>query len=167
MGRTALYSRNDFTEEVTGFKVFKVSNEPSSRIIGAPVENGMVVFDNKVIDPARVVVSGQICIVEDFSGNRFGDSMKARSEIIRMFNSRQVGSSAGNTDKLFSVSDGDECFDNLMLESYKKTREATKYDLAEYELVFKKVMFVQKYNAGLVGEHSDVRNNGYQKGVSA
>lgn len=151
MGRAAVYMDNSFNNELMGLKSMRVQIVPSARIIGAPVETGVTSFDNKVIDPTKVIVRG-IVTMDDF------DSESAISGIREMMENRDF--------MFYSVSNGQDCVDNLIMESAPSTRDSDRYDFIEYELVFKKALLVQS-SATSAGENSDFQNNGYSAGVTS
>ena len=150
MGRAALYSDGGFGSELVGLKVMEVNYIPSSRVIGAPVESGVVVFDTKVIDPARVVVIAEIEI-----GSTSG--IAAKSAIKAMLNNTES--------EFYSASNGDDCYGNLILETYSEKRTAGKYDLLSYELTCKQAM-VRHQTSAMTGDDSDYQDNGFTEGRS-
>ena len=97
MGKAAVYMDNEFGGELTGLKSMRVQIMPSARIIGAPVETGVTSFDNKVIDPTKVIVRG-IVTMDD------GGSASAISGIKTMMANRDF--------MFYSVSNGQDCGDN-------------------------------------------------------
>lgn len=149
MEKAAVYSDNYFRDEVEGLSALRIQIIPSSRIIGAPVESGEVSFDNKVIDPTKVVVRGNVVI-----GSEWSDY--AVQTIKRMMENRDY--------QFYSVCDGKQFMDNLILESAPSTRETDEFDYLKYELTFKQARIVQKTNEGS-GEHSDILRSGFSSGV--
>lgn len=149
MEKAAVYSDNYFRDEVEGLSALRIQIIPSSRIIGAPVESGEVSFDNKVIDPSKVVVRGNVVI-----GSEWSDY--AVQTIKRMMENRDY--------QFYSVCDGKQFMDNLILESAPSTREADEFDYLKYELTFKQARIVQKTNEGS-GEHSNILRGGFSSGV--
>lgn len=132
-----------------GLKSMKIQILPSSRIISAPVENGVSSLDNKVIDPTKVIVRGIVTMDSE-------DSQRAISGIREMMANRDF--------VFYSVTNGQDCANDLVLESAPSTRDADRYDFIEYELVFKQARLVQG-SATSAGENSDFQNNGYSSGV--
>lgn len=149
MGRAAVYTDNDFGSELVGLKSMSVKIIPSSKIIGAPVETGVTSFDNKVLEPTKVVVKGIVTI---------GDptSMHAMNSIDQMADNRDFS--------FYSATDGQNCVNNLILESAPSTRDSNRFDFIEYELIFKEALLVQG-SPESSGENSDFQNNGYSAGV--
>ena len=98
--RAAVYSDGSFGGEITGLKVTNVKFIPSSRIISAPVESGVESFDNKVIEPAKVVVTGSVMMGTE-------GASAAISTIKQMLANRKF--------EFYSVSNGEDCYDNLIL----------------------------------------------------
>lgn len=64
-----IYSDNNFGSKIDIFKSTKVKVEKRSRVIKAPVENGQQSFDNKVIDPIIIRVTGVIDCTDPNSDN--------------------------------------------------------------------------------------------------
>lgn len=149
MARAGVYTDNSFGGEVLGLKSIRVQIFPSSRIIGAPVETGQISFDNKVIDPTKVVVRGIVTMDDE-------QSSSAIASIKTMMANRDF--------EFYSVRNGQDCANNLILESAQSIRDSDKYDSIEYELVFKQAMLNERDN-GASGENSDTQNNGYSEGV--
>ena len=151
MGKAAVYMDNEFGGELTGLKSMRVQIMPSARIIGAPVETGVTSFDNKVIDPTKVIVRG-IVTMDD------GGSASAISGIKTMMANRDF--------MFYSVSNGQDCIDKLIMESAPSTRDSDRYDFIEYELVFKQARLVQSSTTS-AGDNSDFQDNGYSAGVTS
>lgn len=151
MGRAAVYTDNSFGGELIGLKSVMVKIIPSARIIGAPVETGVTSFDNKVIDPMKVIVTGVVVMDDDQSAG-------AISGIKEMMANRDFN--------FYSVSNGQDCVNNLIMESASSTRESARYDFIEYELVFKQAMLIQSSSVS-AGDNSDFQNNGYSSGVAS
>ena len=149
MDTAAVFSDNEFGSAILGLNSLRIQIAPSSRIIGAPVESGEVSFDNKVIDPVKVVVRGNVVI----------DSEYAESAI------QTINLMMANRDfRFYSVCDGKQYVNNLILESAPSTREVDEYDYLKYELTFKQARVVQKTNEG-AGENADFQKNGFSSGV--
>ena len=146
--RAAVYSDGSFGGEITGLKVTNVKFIPSSRIISAPVESGVESFDNKVIEPAKVIVTGSIMMGME-------GASAAISTIKLMLANRKF--------EFYSVSNGEDCYDNLILESCPSTRDSEKYDLIVYELTFKQALLIQG-DGGASGDNSNFQNNGFTSG---
>lgn len=151
MGKAAVYMDNAFGSELTGLKSMRVQIMPSARIIGAPVETGVTSFDNKVIDPTKVIVRGIVTMDDDGSAS-------AISGIKTMMANREF--------MFYSVSNGQDCIDNLIMESAPSTRDSDRYDFIEYELVFKQARLVQSSTTS-AGDNSDFQDNGYSAGVTS
>lgn len=146
--RAAVYANEGFGAEVTGLKVTNVKFIPSARIISAPVESGQESFDNKVIDPAKIVVTGSVMMGTE-------GASAAISTIKQMLANRKF--------EFYSVSNGEDCYDKLILESCPSTRDSEKYDLIVYELTFKQALVIQG-SGGASGDNSNFQNNGYSSG---
>lgn len=151
MGRAAVYTDNDFGTELVGLKSMSVKIIPSAKIIGAPVETGVTSFDNKVLEPTKVIVNGIVTI-------GVPGSMHAMNSIDQMMDNRDFS--------FYSATDGQNCISNLIMESAQSTRENNRFDFIEYELVFKEALLVQS-SPESSGENSDFQNNGYSAGVGS
>ena len=64
----------------------------------------------------------------------------------------------------YSVCDGANLINFLMLESAQSSREKDEYDFIKYELTFKQMRIVQTTNEGS-GENSDIMRSGFSNGV--
>lgn len=150
MEKAAVYEDNSFGREVEGLSALRIQIIPSSRIIGAPVESGEVSVDNKVIDPTKVIVRANVVIDSKYCN-------RAIYAIKDMMANREY--------RFYSVCDGKQFVNNLILESAPSTRETEEFDYIKYELTFKEARIVQKTNAGS-GEHSDFLRGGFSMGVA-
>ena len=145
----AIYDMNG--KEIKYFHVFKVDVAYTANVIGSPVETGQTSFDDKVIMPRQVTVSGKIVISGD------GTGATAISQITEMFQSRDF--------KFCSVSNGVRKYNNLILKSVPMTRESDLYDWVSVELVFVEAMLVQAKNRkSTKSENADARALGHQSG---
>lgn len=127
------FVRNADGNPIRGLHCMKVVVNRHSNVIGAPIETGQTSFDNKVILPMEVTVTAIICLNEDddFSGYS-GEAMTAVNEMI-----------ASREFKFYSVIDGDDVYDNLILKECPATRSSSEPDFLEYELKFVEAMLIQ------------------------
>lgn len=140
---------------VAGFSVNSVKQVLKARVISAPVETGAKSFDNKVLDPYELIVSGEVVIDDD------GKYKKTLDTLRQMYANRSFS--------FYSASDGVNFYENLIMTECPIEREAQKYDLLQIEIKFVNAMLVQAKSAKSAnGENSNTRNYGYVAGkVSA
>lgn len=142
-----IYSDNNFGSKIDIFKSTKVKVEKRSRVIKAPVENGLQSFDNKVIDPIVIRVTGVIDCTDPNSDN-------ALNVIDKMFFNRDF--------EFYSVSSKDGSYDNLILQDAPRDEDSDRPDWAVFELVFVEAMLIQ--GGGIKsanGENGAVSNGGF------
>lgn len=136
---------------VTGFSINSVKQVLKARVISAPVETGAKSFDNKVLDPYELIVSGEVVIDDDDKYRKTIDTLK------QMYANRSFS--------FYSVSDGVNFYENLIMTECPIEREVQKYDLLQIELKFVNAMLVQAKSAKSAnGENSNTRNYGYVTG---
>lgn len=111
---------------VTGFNVTGIRVVRSAKVIAAPIESGQESFDNKVIQPLKVVVTGTV-LVSDETG--------AESTIAEMFASRAF--------KFYAIREEDRIYQKMILESCPYDRVTTTPDFKVYELTFVEAMLIQ------------------------
>lgn len=150
--RAAVYLDNNFSNELTGFKVMKVQVTDNSRVIGAPVESGQTSFDNKVIDPMKVVVNGIIVI------DSSGEYKTTINKLKKMADNRNF--------EFYSVTDGMNQINNLILQTMPTIRDPDRFDFVQVEIVFVEALLVQSSTGKSENsENSDFRSNGNTQGV--
>lgn len=138
-------------EELKGLKSMKVQIVKSARVIGAPVESGQTSFDNKVLDPTKVIVTGVIVIDRE---GKFRETLKTLNS---MWASRAW--------KFYFASDGFNSQGNLILQTFPTTRDVEKFDWISVELTFVERMLVQKDNKTASSEDTNCKNIGYVQGT--
>jgi hypothetical protein len=116
-----------------GFSVDNVKCIYSAKVIGAPVETGQESFDNKVIEPYRVIVTGHL-VIDDESG--YQTTLKKLKEIL---NDRKF--------RFYSVSDGASFYERLILTELPVERSVDAYDFYSIELTFVQAMLIQSNSA--------------------
>ena len=125
---SGVFTDNDWSNAIKGFNVMSVSGTRNARVIGAPVETGQVAFDNKVIDPLRVTVRG---IIETNSLN----TQMALLELDEMIENRKFS--------FYSVCDGENFYNNLILQEFPAIRDVKQVDFIQITLTFVEAMLVQ------------------------
>lgn len=152
----AIFMDNEFGTYVLGFNIFSVERRRISRVIGAPIETGQMSFDNKVIDPFKVIVIGKIVGYDQ-------DAVTAKTWIEEMYQNREF--------EFYSVSDGENTYSDLILESVIEKKHVEAVDFLEVELTYTQAMLIQstelngKNPSTSNDENSDFRSTGYQKGA--
>ena len=153
MPRAAIYSDNDWNDEVKGFDLFSVKIHYGSDVIEAPVETGTESFDNKVIKPTKVHVVGKITIGKD----GWQDAVRAIETMM-----------ANRNYEFYSVCDGCDYAKNLILKNCPIERNPEKFDFINVELEFVEALLIQKDNGERIprnSENTNSRDNGYVNGV--
>lgn len=111
---------------IEGFNVMKIRVNRTAKVISAPIESGQESFDNKVIQPLEVVVTGNI-LVSDETG--------AESTIAEMFASRAF--------KFYAIREEDRIYQKMVLKACPYDRETSTPDFKVYELTFVEAMLIQ------------------------
>lgn len=156
--RAAIYKDNNCGSAIGGFSVDSVECIDESRIIGAPVETGAISFDNKVIDPYTVVVTGHI--VDAFGDYENNSPGEAKNDIYEMFLNRDF--------KFYSVSDNADEYVDLILERVRQTKSASHPDWKSYELRYKQAMLIQKsFESANMSPRNAENSNTRSTGVAA
>lgn len=127
-----IFKDNDWGSIVKGFNVMRISATRNARVIAAPVETGQMSFDNKVVDPLRVSVEGIIEIEPDGAW----ESTKAVGDINKMLADRSFN--------FYSVSDGENFYNNLILQECPAIRDVKQVDFLVFTLTFVEALLVQK-----------------------
>lgn len=141
-------------DTVDGISIESVKPIYKARVIGAPVETGQTSFDNKVIDPYEVIVTGTIEIDAD------GYWRKTVSELKEMFQNRDFS--------FYSVSDGVNYYEDLIMTELPFTRDVEKFDWYTFDIKFTQAMLVQSSQSkARNAENSDTRNLGYTSPVTS
>lgn len=147
-----VFSSNKSSNPIKGFSVDKVRQVLKARVIAAPVETGQQSFDNKVLDPYDVIVEG--CVVIDDEGQW----KKTIDTLEKMYANRDF--------EFYSVSDGVNYYENLILTELPIERDCSRYDIISIEMKFVQAMLVQKQEQKKPAnsEDSSTRNLGYANG---
>ena len=155
MGIACIYERTpDGGVEEVALHIFKVRTQPTSKIISAPVEDGIEVPDMKVRMPKVIVVT---CTVVNETRNRITASAVIE-EINRMYEEREL--------HFYHIHDGIEDHpEDFILQDSPHERNVGEFDFLNYELTFKEVMRIsgKQQKKPSNAENTDSRDWGYQK----
>lgn len=134
---------------VTGNRAYymRASVNPRSRLISHPVESGGQIFDNKVLDP--IMVSVQITFPNwDSATSSYQESV---STLKQMWRNRKF--------EFYRISLWDGDYDNMCLESMNHDETPDEFNVLNYSLTFKQVIFGGKASA----EMADAANQAFKK----
>ena len=155
MGIACIYERTpDGGVEEVALHIFKVRTQPTSKIISAPVEDGIEVPDMKVRMPKVIVVT---CTVVNETRNGITASAVIE-EINRMYEEREL--------HFYHIHDGIEDHpEDYILQDSPHERNAGEFDFLNYELVFKEVMRIsgKQQKTPSDANNTDSRDWGYQE----
>ena len=155
MGIACIYERTpDGGVEEVALHIFKVRTQPTSKIISAPVEDGIEVPDMKVRMPKVIVVT---CTVVNETRNGITASAVIE-EINRMYEEREL--------HFYHIHDGIEDHpEDFILQDSPHERNVGEFDFLNYELTFKEVMRIsgKQQKKPSNAENTDSRDWGYQK----
>ena len=155
MGIACIYERTpDGGVEEVALHIFKVRTQPTSKIISAPVEDGIEVPDMKVRMPKVIVVT---CTVVNETRNRIAASAVIE-EINRMYEEREL--------HFYHIHDGIEDHpEDFILQDSPHERNVGEFDFLNYELTFKEVMRIsgKQQKKPSNAENTDSRDWGYQE----
>lgn len=150
--KAAVYESNGEGSELTGLSSLKVNIIRSSRVICAPVESGQNSFDNKVLDPTKVVVTGAIPVRPD------GLHLMTIARLNRMWANRDW--------EFYYASDGVNSQNNLILQTFPTIRDVDKFDFINVELTFVEAMMVSsEMSSPSNSDNTNCRNSGMIQGV--
>lgn len=107
-------SENAGGEVVEGIYIDSVKQIMRARVISAPVETGARSFDNKVLDPYEVIVTATITIDDD---QRYKKTIQTLREMM-----------ANRSYSFYSVTDGVNFYERLIMTECPIEREASKFD---------------------------------------
>lgn len=145
-------SENAGGEVVEGIYIDSVKQIMRARVISAPVETGARSFDNKVLDPYEVIVTATITIDDD---QRYKKTIQTLREMM-----------ANRSYSFYSVTDGVNFYERLIMTECPIEREASKFDFITIEIKFTQAMLVQKNSTKSENpENSDTRKLGYCEGT--
>lgn len=150
MNNVYVYRENDNTYgQLEGLKVFEVVVKKPSRVISAPVETGVMSFDNKVIDPVEITVTGEIHLVENEA-----DSRDALDNLNAMQKSRKFA--------FYCVTTKEEAHKNLILENLITKNSTNRIDVVSCTINFKEALLIQSSSSKTPenDDYSNQSNNG-------
>lgn len=127
IGDNYVCSDNEGKSFIKGFSVTNISVRRKANVISAPIESGQESFDNKILLPLEVVVTGSVS-AEDDDG--------AESILAEMYASREF--------KFYSVMEEDVLHNNLILKEMPYDRGTKAPDLRIYNLLFVEAMLIQE-----------------------
>lgn len=149
MNTVAVYSDNDFGNELQGFHIMGVKVRKSSRVTSAPLESGETSADYKVLEPIHLTVDGYV----DCSSGA-SDGKAALDAINEMLTMRKH--------RFYSVITRDAQYTNLILQECPHDESNENVTMAHFRLEFVEAMVVQGKSASAKsGDNSDVRQRGY------
>lgn len=137
---------------IEGFSVDTVKQIMKARVNGSPIETGQTSYDNKVLDPFDLIISGTIVIDDD------GKWKKTIRTLKEMFANRNFS--------FYSASDGFNFYEKLIMIECPIERDVSKYDLFSLDIKLTQAMLVQASSKKPSNsEDSDTRALGYVAGV--
>ena len=119
-----VYENGSSTPLLEKFYIFHESPRSQARMIGHPVEDGTTIFDNKVIQPDHVSISGEIYTSES-------ETMMKIQEMLR-----------NKEFKFYTISGFALEYENMSLVSVQQRENAENPDTTEVTLEFQEVLKV-------------------------
>ena len=148
MGIAAIYKDGITHSDIVLSNIFKVKVQPTSKIISAPVEDGIEVPDMKVRMPKVIVVS--CTVVNNEQASEYIEAIN------KMYESKDL--------VYYHIHDGVEFHgEDYILQDAPHERNSKEFDFLNYELIFKEVIRISgKQKAKPANsENSDFRNFGF------
>ena len=148
MGIAAIYKDGITHGDIVLSNIFKVKVQPTSKIISAPVEDGIEVPDMKVRMPKVIVVS--CTVVNNEQASEYIEAIN------KMYDSKDL--------VYYHIHDGIEFHgEDYILQDAPHERNSKEFDFLNYELTFKEVIRISgKQKAKPANsENSDFRNFGF------
>ena len=148
MGIAAIYKDGITHGDIVLSNIFKVKVQPTSKIISAPVEDGIEVPDMKVRMPNVIVVS--CTVVNNEQASEYIEAIN------KMYESKDL--------VYYHIHDGIEFHgEDYILQDAPHERNSKEFDFLNYELTFKEVIRISgKQKAKPANsENSDFRNFGF------
>lgn len=148
MGIAAIYKDGITHSDIVLSNIFKVKVQPTSKIISAPVEDGIEVPDMKVRMPKVIVVS--CTVVNNEQASEYIEAIN------KMYESKDL--------VYYHIHDGIEFHgEDYILQDAPHERNSKEFDFLNYELTFKEVIRISgKQKAKPANsENSDFRNFGF------
>lgn len=117
--------------------LFSIDDNRSAKIIGSPVETGVTIFDNKVIQPRTVSLRGLLPMAHNGDFENWTPE-KCLSDLKKAFENR--------TYETYTVVTKTETITNLVVENLQYTNTSEKFDAVDVSVSLKELMLVtQKY----------------------
>ena len=148
MGIAAIYKDGITHSDIVLSNIFKVKVQPTSKIISAPVEDGIEVPDMKVRMPKVIVVT--YTVVNNEQASEYIEAIN------KMYESKDL--------VYYHIHDGIEFHgEDYILQDAPHERNSKEFDFLNYELTFKEVIRISgKQKAKPANsENSDFRNFGF------
>ena len=148
MGIAAIYKDGITHSDIVLSNIFKVKVQPTSKIISAPVEDGIEVPDMKVRMTKVIVVS--CTVVNNEQASEYIEAIN------KMYESKDL--------VYYHIHDGIEFHgEDYILQDAPHERNSKEFDFLNYELTFKEVIRISgKQKAKPANsENSDFRNFGF------
>lgn len=131
--------------------LFSIDDNRTAKIIGAPVETGVTIFDNKVIQPRVVSLRGLLPMAHNGEFDNWSPE-KCLSDLKKAFENR--------TYETYTVVTKTETIPNLVVESLQYTHTSEKYDAVDVSITLKELLLVsQKYKKARPIEKPASRDN--------
>lgn len=132
--------------------LFSIDDNRTAKIIGSPVETGVTIFDNKVIQPRTVSLRGILPMAHNGDFENWTPE-KCLSDLKEAFENR--------TYKTYTVITKTETIPNLVVESLQYTHTSEKFDAVDIAITLKELLLVnQKYKKASQIEKPSSRDNG-------
>lgn len=148
MGIAAIYKDGITHGDIVLSNIFNVKVQPTSKIVSAPVEDGIEVPDMKVRMPKVIVVS--CTVVNNEQASEYIETIN------KMYESKDL--------VYYHIHDGIEFHgEDYILQDAPHERNSKEFDFLNYELTFKEVIRISgKQKAKPANsENSDFRNFGF------
>lgn len=159
MKKSYIYIDNNYNTAIQDCKVFEVVVKNPSRVISAPIETGQRTFDNKVLDPREITVTG-MCANNPcaFSGGAAVVGGEAKNVFKAMWKNRKFN--------FYSLTSPEAAYKNLILKDYTTKSSADRIDWTEYTLVFVEALLIQSRSEKKPAnpEHGGSNNKGVVSG---
>ena len=119
-----VFDNNGTTPLLSDFYIYNISPHRRARMIGHPVEDGTTVFDNKVVEPDRVSIVGEVYTSDD----------ETMTKINEMLDSKEF--------KFYTISSLALDYTNMSLIGRQERQSAEHPDASEITLEFQEVLKV-------------------------
>lgn len=117
--------------------LLSIDDNRTAKIIGSPVETGVTIFDNKVIQPRAVSLRGLLPMAHNGEFDNWSPE-KCLSDLKNAFENR--------TYETYTVITKTESITNLVVETLQYTHTTDKYDAVDVNITLKELLITdQKY----------------------